>query len=80
MPALANELVKLVAQRAKIGDLAVDFGEVDASDTVNRIAGLGLVIRQREELAHGFERLFPGVADAARRLHTRIDIDWQELL
>lgn len=33
-----------------------------------------------QSLAHGFERLFPGVADAARRLHTRTDIDWQELL
>jgi hypothetical protein len=33
-----------------------------------------------QSLAQGFERLFPGVADAARRLHTRTDIDWQELL
>jgi serine/threonine protein kinase len=33
-----------------------------------------------QSLAQGFERLFPGVGDAARRLHTRTDIDWQELL
>jgi hypothetical protein len=33
-----------------------------------------------QSLARGFERLFPGVADAAGRLHTRTDIDWQELL
>jgi hypothetical protein len=33
-----------------------------------------------QSLARGFERLFPGVAEAAGRLHTRTDIDWQELL
>jgi serine/threonine protein kinase len=31
-------------------------------------------------LASGLERLFPGIADAARRLHTRIDVDWKNLL
>ena len=31
-------------------------------------------------LAHGLECAFPGVADAARRLHTRIDVNWQSLL
>jgi hypothetical protein len=30
-------------------------------------------------LALGFERVFPGIADAARRLLTRIDIEWQSL-
>jgi hypothetical protein len=30
-------------------------------------------------LARGLERVFPGIADAARRLHTRIDIEWQGL-
>jgi hypothetical protein len=30
-------------------------------------------------LAHGFEHVFPGIADAARRLLTRIDIEWQSL-
>ncbi len=27
-------------------------------------------------LAHGFERVYPGIAEAASRLFTRIDIDW----
>jgi serine/threonine protein kinase len=31
-------------------------------------------------LAHGIEHAFPGVADAARRLHTRIDVNWQNLI
>ena len=31
-------------------------------------------------LAHGIECAFPGVADAARRLHTRIDVNWQSLI
>jgi hypothetical protein len=30
-------------------------------------------------LAAGLERVFPGIADAARRLLTRIDIEWQSL-
>jgi hypothetical protein len=30
-------------------------------------------------LAHGFERVFPGIADAARRLLTRTDIEWRSL-
>jgi hypothetical protein len=29
-------------------------------------------------LARGFERVYPGVAEAARRLFTRIDIDWSK--
>ncbi len=31
-------------------------------------------------LALGLERVFPGIADAARRLLTRIDIEWQALV
>jgi hypothetical protein len=31
-------------------------------------------------LAIGLERVFPGIADAARRLLTRIDIEWTNLL
>jgi serine/threonine protein kinase len=31
-------------------------------------------------LANGIESAFPGVADAARRLHTRIDVNWQSLI
>jgi hypothetical protein len=30
-------------------------------------------------VAAGLERVFPGIADAARRLLTRIDIEWQSL-
>jgi hypothetical protein len=30
-------------------------------------------------LANGLERVLPGIADAARRLQTRVDIDWQSL-
>jgi hypothetical protein len=33
-----------------------------------------------QALAHGLECAFPGVAEAARRLHTRIDVNWQSLL
>ncbi len=51
-----NDPVELAAQRGQIGNLAVDFGEVDARNPVNRIAGLGFVIRKREQLAHRFER------------------------
>jgi hypothetical protein len=29
-------------------------------------------------LAMVLERVFPGIADAARRLHTRVDVDWQK--
>ncbi len=31
-------------------------------------------------LALGLERVFPGIADAARRLLTRIDVEWQSLV
>lgn len=60
--------VEFAAQRAQIGDLAIDFGEVDARDPVDRFAGLVLVIRQREELAHGIEREaeIAGAADERR--------------
>jgi serine/threonine protein kinase len=30
-----------------------------------------------QAIANGIERVFAGVADAARRLHTRIDVNWQ---
>jgi hypothetical protein len=29
-------------------------------------------------LTRGFERVYPGIAEAARRLFTRIDIDWSK--
>ncbi len=31
-------------------------------------------------LALGLQRVFPGIADAARRLQTRIDVEWQSLV
>ncbi len=31
-------------------------------------------------IALGLERQYPGIADAARRLHTRIDVDWLRLI
>jgi len=31
-------------------------------------------------LALGLEWVYPGIADAARRLHTRIDVEWTRLL
>ena len=31
-------------------------------------------------LALGLDRVFPGVADAARRLQTRVDIEWQSVI
>jgi serine/threonine protein kinase len=33
-----------------------------------------------QAIAHGIERAFPGVAAAARRLHTRVDVNWQSLI
>jgi hypothetical protein len=30
-------------------------------------------------LARGLERVFPGIADAADRLHVRIDCEWSRL-
>ena len=33
-----------------------------------------------QSIAHWIEHQFPGVADAARRLHTRIDVKWQGLM
>lgn len=30
-------------------------------------------------LAYQLERVLPGIAEAARRLHTRIDVEWEEL-
>ena len=31
-------------------------------------------------LALGLERVYPGIADAAGRLHTRIDVEWSDLI
>ncbi len=56
MTAGSDDPIKLPTKRGQIGNLAVDFGKVDARNPINRIAGLGLVVRQREQLADRFER------------------------
>jgi hypothetical protein len=48
---------------------------VDDAIVVSEEAGIS-----PRSLARGLERVFPGIADAARRLHTRIDVDWQGLI
>jgi hypothetical protein len=48
--------------------------DVDDLVVVTESAGIS-----PHSLAAGLERVFPGIADAARRLLTRIDIEWQSL-
>jgi hypothetical protein len=48
--------------------------EADVEDVLVVTEDAGLSPRS---LAQGFERVFPGIADAARRLHTRVDVEWQ---
>jgi hypothetical protein len=31
-------------------------------------------------IAMGLERVYPGIAEAAGRLHTRIDVEWRKLV
>jgi hypothetical protein len=54
---------------------AVVPAAVDDAIVVSEEAGIS-----PQSLARGLERVFPGIADAARRLHTRIDVDWQGLI
>ncbi len=65
----AVKKLQLAMPLAKIVPAAVDDVLVVSEET-------GISPRA---LAHGIECAFPGVADAARRLHTRIDVDWQSL-
>ncbi|MGD9631870.1 MAG: tubulin-like doman-containing protein [Pirellulales bacterium] len=51
---------------------AVVESDVDDVLVVTEDAGLS-----PRSLALGFERVFPGIADAARRLHTRVDVEWK---
>ena len=51
---------------------AVVEADVEEVLVVTEDAGLS-----PRSLALGFERVFPGIADAARRLHTRVDVEWQ---
>lgn len=48
--------------------------EADVEDVLVITEEAGMSPRS---LALGFERVFPGIADAARRLHTRVDVEWQ---
>jgi hypothetical protein len=49
--------------------------EVDDVTVISEEAGIS-----PHSLALGLERVFPGIADAARRLQTRIDIEWKSLI
>ena len=53
---------------------AVVPADVDDVLVVSEEAGIS-----PRSLALGLERVFPGIADAARRLLTRIDVEWQSL-
>jgi serine/threonine protein kinase len=54
---------------------AVVPADVDDVLVVSEEAGIS-----PRSLALGLEHAFPGIADAARRLHTRIDVEWQGLV
>jgi hypothetical protein len=53
---------------------AVMPADIDDALVVTEATGIS-----PRSLALGFERVFPGIADAARRLLTRIDIEWQSV-
>jgi hypothetical protein len=48
--------------------------DIDEPLVVTEAAGIS-----PRSLALGFERVFPGIADAGRRLLTRVDIEWRSL-
>jgi hypothetical protein len=50
---------------------AIVSADVDESMVFCECSGIS-----PSSLARGFERVYPGIAEAARRLFTRIDIDW----
>jgi serine/threonine protein kinase len=53
---------------------AVIAADVDDVVLVSESAGVS-----PHSLASGLERVFPGIADAAHRLLTRVDVEWQSL-
>jgi hypothetical protein len=72
-----------------------DIGQIDAAEQICRLRPLAHVVQadvanlvvvsedsaiSPRSVALGLERVFPGIADAARRLFTRIDIEWQSLI
>ena len=65
MAASAQHAVKFGAQRPKIANLAVNLGQMDTRDAIDRRAGLRLVVRQRQQFAHRLQRepQFAGAAD-----------------
>jgi hypothetical protein len=63
---------KLRAQRPEAAIVAAD---VDDVFVVSEESGVS-----PRSFALGLERVFPGIADAARRLLTRIDIEWKSLV
>jgi hypothetical protein len=54
---------------------AVVPAEVDDVVVVSEYAGVS-----PRTFALGLRRVFPGIHDAAHRLHTRIDVEWQAII
>jgi hypothetical protein len=54
---------------------AVMSANVEDVVVVSEVAGIS-----PRSLASALERVFPGIAEAAHRLFTRVDIEWQSLL
>jgi hypothetical protein len=54
---------------------AVVPADVDDAVLVSEDSGIS-----PRSLALGLEWVYPGISDAARRLHTRIDVEWTSLL
>lgn len=65
MAARAEDAAQLGAERLQVADLAVDFGQVDAGDAVDRFAGLPRVVRKRQQFADRIEgeAKIPGAPD-----------------
>lgn len=67
---VAAEKLRLARPLAAVAPAAVEDATVVVEQT-----GIS-----PQSLARGLARVFPGIADAARRLHTRIDVEWQNLI
>jgi hypothetical protein len=64
------------AQKLRAARPQASLVPTDVADVVVISEETGISPRS---LALALERVFPGIADAARRLLTRIDIDWKQL-
>lgn len=71
-----SQSLSSVADAAKAVRPATAVVPADVDDVVVVSEEAGISPRA---FAQGLERLYPGIADAARRLHTRIDVEWQGL-